>query len=174
MNNLGLVHRRVIYAMVVALFFTGVAWAVLHYLNEVLGVDAREALAVNATLMKIHGGAAMIALVLVGTLLPRHVRIGWKLGRNSRSGVLVLALCSVLAASGYLLYYAGAEVVRYATSWIHLGVGVALPLPLAVHVWRLMRERHLARAVARAVETGEGVDQSAFATGRTARMQRAG
>lgn len=174
MNRLGLAHRRVIYAMVMALFFTGVAWAVLHYLNEVLGVDARQALAVNATLMKVHGGAAMIALVLMGTLLPRHVRIGWKLSLNSRSGVLILALCGVLAASGYLLYYAGGEAARYATSWIHLGVGVALPLPLAVHVWRLMRERHIARAVARAVETGEGAGRSALTTGRTARMQRAG
>jgi len=164
MNRLGSAHRRLIYAMVMVLFVTGATWAGLHYLGGAVGLDMRQALAVNAFLMKIHGGAAMMALVLLGTLLPRHVRIGWKLSHNGRSGVLMLVLCGALAASGYLLYYAGGEAVRDATSWIHLAVGLALPLPLAVHVWRLVRERR-ARAPAYGAGVREGMDGPAFAAG---------
>ncbi len=165
MNRLGSTHRGLIYAIVTALFVTGAVWAGLHYLSGAVGLEVREVLAVNATLMKVHGGAAMMALVLLGTLLPRHVRIGWKLGRNGRSGVLMLVLCGVLSASGYLLYYAGGEAIRLATSWIHLAVGLALPLPLTAHVWRLVRERRAARASACAAHIGEEMDGPAFAAG---------
>lgn len=165
MNRLGSAHRRLIYAMVTVLFVTGAAWAWLRYLSGAVGLDVRQALAANAILMKVHGGAAMVALVLLGTLLPRHVRVGWKLSRNGRSGVLMLVLCGALVASGHLLYYAGGEAVRHATSWIHLAVGLALPLPLAVHVWRLVGQRRAARASACAARIGEEMDRPAFAAG---------
>lgn len=118
------------------LLFSGLYWALIHYLGESMGFDPREALAANALLMKIHGGAAMIALIQLGSLLPGHVRVGWRGALNKKTGILMLVLAGLLIGSGYLLYYAGDEMVRQLSSYVHLCLGVALPLPLVAHVWR--------------------------------------
>ena len=129
MNPLPRAYRLTLYATGAVLLLTGAAWAWLHY-----RVDERIAVPVNAWLMKIHGGAAMLALVLIGSVLFQHVGAGWRLARNRSSGITALALSALLAVTGYLLYYAGDERVRSFSSLLHLAVGVIAPLLLAVHV----------------------------------------
>jgi hypothetical protein len=146
MNRLDLAHRRSLYAVIAILMFTGICWAILRYFPEAVDVDPRHALGVNAMLMKIHGAAAMLALVLLGTLLPRHVLIGLRGRLNRRTGVSIGVLSIALVATGYLLYYAGGETLREIASDAHLGVGLALPVLLAVHVRRVWRERRAMQA----------------------------
>ena len=74
-------------------------------------------------------------LVLIGMLLTGHVRFAWRARRNRGNGSLFLSALAVLSVTGYGLYYAGDESLREWTSWIHLGVGLALPLFLILHVW---------------------------------------
>jgi len=95
--------------------------------------------------MKIHGAAAMAILVLVGMLLTGHVRFAWRARRNRGNGSLFLGAFGILTVSGYGLYYAGAERLRSWTSWIHLGVGLALPLLLILHIWLGKRTRPTAQ-----------------------------
>ena len=85
-------------------------------------------------MMKIHGGAAMALLVLVGSLMTEHIPGGWRGERNKVSGVSTLALFCVLGLSGYVLYYAGSEVFRTVASYVHLGTGIALLVPVVVHI----------------------------------------
>lgn len=85
--------------------------------------------------MKIHGAAAMAILVLVGMLLTGHVRFAWRARRNRGNGSLFLSAFGILTVTGYGLYYAGGERLRAWTSWIHLAVGLALPLLLTLHIW---------------------------------------
>ena len=89
----------------------------------------------KAWAMKIHGAAAMAILVLVGMLLTGHVRFAWRARRNRGNGSLFLSAFGVLTVTGYGLYYAGGESLRAWTSWIHLVVGLALPLLLILHIW---------------------------------------
>lgn len=84
--------------------------------------------------MKIHGAAAMAILVLIGMLLTAHVRVAWRARRNRGNGSLLLSALAVLTITGYGLYYAGGESLRAWTGWIHLAVGLALPLILVLHV----------------------------------------
>ncbi len=91
--------------------------------------------------MKIHGAAAMAILVLVGVLLNGHVRFAWRARRNRGNGALVLSAFGILTITGYGLYYAGGERLRAWTSWIHLAVGLALPLLLILHIWLGKRTR---------------------------------
>lgn len=84
--------------------------------------------------MKIHGAAAMAVLVLVGMLLSVHVRFAWRARRNRANGAVFLSAFAVLTITGYGLYYAGSEALRAWTSWIHLGVGLVLPILLLVHI----------------------------------------
>ncbi len=51
------------------------------------------------------------------------------------NGSLFLGTFGILTVTGYGLYYAGGESLRAWTSWIHLAVGLALPLLLILHIW---------------------------------------
>lgn len=146
MNPLGDLQRRLLYAVGAALLATGAAWAVLHYAPSAVRLDERAAAAWAAALMEVHGAAAMLALVLFGSLFSRHIAHGWRLSRNTASGSLMVGLLLALAVTGWLLYYAGGEATRRAASWTHLAVGLAIPVPLIVHALRRMRQRARSRA----------------------------
>jgi hypothetical protein len=91
--------------------------------------------------MKIHGGSAMAILVLIGMLLSGHVRFAWRASRNRANGSVFLSAFAVLTITGYGLYYAGSERLRAWTSWIHLAVGLALPVLLLIHIFLGRRTR---------------------------------
>lgn len=118
MNRLHLAHRALLYTVLAVLFLTGVAW---------------EAGVAPGLLMEVHGAAAMATLVLLGGLLARHVPAGWTKRANRPTGVLLLAGCGWLVVSGYALYYAGSEALRYYAAITHLWVGIGLAMALIAH-----------------------------------------
>ena len=124
MNRLPAAQRLLLYAALLVLLATGVAWEFL------------SAGPWGAALMKVHGGAAMVALVLSGTLIAHHIPAGWSSFKNRWSGVLLLTALGWLVASGYLLYYAGGETLRLFASQSHLWVGLAGGVVVALHLWR--------------------------------------
>src|SRR4030095_13062442 len=95
----------------------------------------------KAWAMKIHGAAAMAILVLIGMLLIGHVRFAWRARRNRANGSVFLSALGILTITGYGLYYAGGERLRAWTSWIHLVVGLALPILLLIHIFLGRRTR---------------------------------
>jgi magnesium-transporting ATPase (P-type) len=132
------VQRCFLYTIVALLFLSGTLWAYWNYLIPKSGDFEVSA---KAWAMKIHGGAAMAILVLIGMLLTVHVRFAWRVRRNRGNGSLFLGAFGILAVTGYVLYYAGGESLRTWSSWIHLGVGLALPLLLVLHIWLGKRTR---------------------------------
>ena len=124
MNRLPAVQRILLYTALLVLLATGIAWEFL------------DPSAWAAVLMKVHGGAAMVALVLIGTLIAHHIPAGWSSFKNRWSGVLLLTVLGWLVASGYLLYYSGSETLRFFASLSHLWVGVAGCVVVALHRWR--------------------------------------
>ena len=124
-------QRYFLYAVLALVFLSGVAWACWNYFFTSPGDFEMTA---KAWAMKVHGGAAMAALVLIGMLLNVHVRFAWRAGRNRVNGSIFLSALAVLSISGYGLYYAGGERLRAWTSWIHLAVGLVLPILLLIHV----------------------------------------
>jgi hypothetical protein len=131
-----------LYSVLALLLFSGAMWAFWNYL--VLSPGNFEMTA-KAWAMKIHGAAAMAILVLLGMLITGHVRFAWRAHRNRINGSLFLGAFGVLTVTGYGLYYAGGERLRAWTSWIHLGVGLALPLLLILHIWLGKRTRPAAQ-----------------------------
>jgi cbb3-type cytochrome oxidase subunit 3 len=124
-------QRYSLYAVLALLFLSGVAWAYWNYLVASPGDFQNGA---KSCALKVHGAAAMAILVLIGMLLAGHVRFAWRARRNRGSGSLFLTGFAVLTVTGYGLYYAGGESLRAWTSWIHLGVGLALPFLLLLHI----------------------------------------
>ncbi len=127
-------HKVWLYAVTLLVYVTGVAWAWLHY----LGGRAEELAPRSAAepwMLKLHGAGAMAILVLLGTLLPGHVRFAWHTRRNRPNGVALILFFAFLGVSGYGLYYFGNERLRSWTSWLHLAIGVALPAMIVIHIW---------------------------------------
>ena len=120
-------QRRLLYSALVVLLASGVYWALIHY----AGVKPYLS---EPLLMKIHGAAAMVALVVIGGLLAFHVPGGWAERRSRPSGSAMLDICALLTLTGYLLYYAGAETARDVSSYAHLALGLALPIVLGAHL----------------------------------------
>jgi cation transport ATPase len=147
-------QRYFLYAVLALLFLSGVAWTYWTYLAASPGDFETTA---KAWGMKIHGAAAMAVLVLIGMLINGHVRFAWRARRNRANGAVFLSVLAVLTVTGYGLYYAGGEMLRAWTSWIHLGIGLALPILLLVHIFlgRRTRRSNQSRTRARLGSPGE-------------------
>ena len=128
-------HKTWLHGTTLLVFASGVAWAWLHYLGRHAGEFGGEANPGEPWALKVHGAAAMVMLVVVGTLLPLHVRFGWHAKRNRGSGAGMLVFLGLLTVTGYGLYYIGGERLRAWTGWIHLGLGLLLPVMLISHIW---------------------------------------
>jgi hypothetical protein len=124
MNRLHPAHRLVLYAALSALLASGVAW------------EAMSAGAAASLVMKIHGAAGMLTLILLGTLLAQHVPAGWTANKNRTSGAILLGAIAWLALTGYLLYYAGSELLRWYAAQSHLWVGIAAIAMVGLHLRR--------------------------------------
>jgi hypothetical protein len=71
-----------------------------------------------------HGIAAILATIALGSVLPFHLKAGWKSKRKLWSGVSQLTFLATLLISGSLLYY-GPEEIRDGVIATHWMMGVA-------------------------------------------------
>jgi len=138
-------QRTALYAVCSLLWLTGAVYWLLERAADGADLPARAA-AWRPRLLALHGAGALLFLVVLGALLPHHVRRAWHAGANRRSGAVAIAVGALLAATGWLLYYAGDERVRALAVAVHDLVGLALPLFLLFHVarGRVWRRRLLA------------------------------
>jgi hypothetical protein len=134
-------QRWTVYLAFGVLFVTGVAWSLLHDGLPRLGYEALSELAVVPLLLDIHGAAAMAALLVLGSLLPQHIKWAWSGRLNRFTGGLILATQGLFIATGYALYYVGDETLRAYASDLHLLLGLGLPLVLVGHIVVGRRQR---------------------------------
>ncbi|HMB36566.1 MAG TPA: hypothetical protein VKV41_21160 [Methylomirabilota bacterium] len=124
--------RRLLYVTVAALFVTGAGWLVMNWLQQDGGMEAWGK--GTSYVLMLHGAAAMLMLVLLGTLLPFHTVISWRRRENRGMGTVMLAVNAILVVTAFGLYYAGSDTLRRWTSDVHIVVGLSVPLLLAAHV----------------------------------------
>jgi hypothetical protein len=55
----------------------------------------------------LHGGTAMITLLLLGALIPVHLIRAWRRQKNRVSGSLIATFNAVLIVTAFGLYYLG-------------------------------------------------------------------
>ena len=107
---------------------SGALWWLLHDLLQWGWILTERRLLVT------HGVAAAATLVVVGGLLPLHIRLAWRTRRNLISGFLTFLLMASLGLSGLLLYYSG-EDWRDWVRWAHIGAGLIGSLAVPIHIW---------------------------------------
>ena len=90
------------------------------------------------SILAAHGIAAMLAILALGSVLPFHIKAGYKSKRQWWSGFSKLGILAVLAISGALLYY-GPVGIRDAVIDTHWVAGLFF-CPL--FIWHGMMRRH--------------------------------
>jgi hypothetical protein len=125
--------RWCLYAAFAILFVTGAVWLAADQLKDSPSGEFWQATA--ADLLMVHGGAAMIMLLLLGGLFASHVARAWRARLNRVSGIVMVICNAVLIITAFGLYYLGSDALRPLISDVHIVIGLALPLVLAFHVW---------------------------------------
>jgi len=121
------------------LFLTGAGWLVADWQKDISGDEIwQQAI---AYLLMVHGGAAMVTLLLLGALFPVHLRRGWRSRKNRVSGSVMVTFNAVLIMTAFGLYYLGSETLRPWMSWMHIAAGVCLSLSFPIHIFMGRRER---------------------------------
>lgn len=121
------------------LALTGAVWFLADWRKDLSADDVWQQVAAN--MLMIHGGTAMLALLLLGALIPIHLLRSWRSGKNRISGSVMMALNAALIMTAFGLYYLGSEAVRPWISWIHLVTGCVVVLTFPVHIWLGRRQR---------------------------------
>jgi hypothetical protein len=125
--------RLALYAAYSALFVTGAGWLPANQMKDTPSTDEAWQM-IGAYLLMIHGGAAMVVLMLLGALFPLHMQRGWRARRNRPMGAIMLTCTGALIATSFGLYYAGSDMLRPWMSGIHIGLGLCLPGLFLVHI----------------------------------------
>jgi phosphoglycerol transferase MdoB-like AlkP superfamily enzyme len=87
----------------------------------------------------LHGLAAFCTLLLLGSLLPLHVRHGLGQRKNRRTGISMLVTLPLLILTGWGVYYIANEYLARWTSAAHVLIALPASLLLGWHVWRAHR-----------------------------------
>jgi hypothetical protein len=125
--------RFALFAAFSVLFGTGAGWLLADQMKNAPSTGEAWQFA-GAYLLMVHGGAAMVTLMLLGALVPLHMRRGWRRGQNRLTGGTMLICNAALILTSFGLYYAGSEVLRPWMSNIHIGFGLGLPFLFLIHV----------------------------------------
>ena len=132
--KLDLEHLTWFYSIFSILFLSGLIWIGRHYLRPCNPEVEICSSSVEPALLKIHGAAAMAYLILFGSLIPIHIRRGWSAKINRGNGAFLIVINLTLIVSGYGLYYGGSEGLRFLSHWVHVIIGVLLPVFLVWHI----------------------------------------
>jgi hypothetical protein len=125
--------RFALYAAFSALFVTGAGWLPADAMRDASGTSETWQ-TTTAYLLMLHGGTAMVTLMLLGALVPLHVQSAWRSRRNRLTAMAMLTLNGALIVTSFGLYYAGSEALRPWMSNIHIGLGLCLPALFFAHV----------------------------------------
>lgn len=124
-----------------ALFLSGIAWLIAHEIAESQMRLSNSSQEIATVMLAIHGGSAMLTLVMIGMLISVHIQASWRLSKNRFSGSLMCTTAALLVLTSFLLYYSGSDSIRDIASDVHIALGIALPVLLAFHIWLGRRSR---------------------------------
>lgn len=124
--------RYAIYAAFAVLFLSGAGWFVADWQKDISSDDIWQQVAAN--MLMVHGGAAMLALMMMGALIPLHLLRSWRAKKNRVTGSVMASFNAVLIVTAFGLYYLGSEALRPWISWIHIGAGLLLVLMFPLHI----------------------------------------
>jgi len=124
-------------AALIVQLLSGGLWLIVHYTigagSEEIGLPHWS----EAWLMRLHGFAAFVILVAIGSFFAVHVPRGWRI-RGLRGIDLTMLVClAVTVITAYCLYYFAPDSIRPSLGWLHAGLGCAFGATVLVHRGKL-------------------------------------
>jgi hypothetical protein len=119
------------YTICATLVLTGAIWLIADLLKDPEGEMWQM---IAADMLMLHGMTAMVALILIGAMIPLHIQRSWRAGKNRVSGAVMIGVNGILVATAWGLYYAGSDLLRNFVADVHIAVGLALPALAISHV----------------------------------------
>ena len=127
--------RFALYGVFALLFVSGAVWLWADQMKNNTEADTETWQQLASFLLSLHGGAAMVSLMLLGALGPMHVQRAWRAKTNRVTGIASIATYGLLIATAFALYYLGSEALRPWVSYVHIAFGLAVPAVIAAHVF---------------------------------------
>ena len=90
------------------------------------------------SILAAHGIAAMLATLALGSVLPFHIKAGYKSKKKRWSGCSQLSFLAVLLVTSALLYY-GPEQIRDITIDVHWMTGLLFFAIFLLHAFQKLR-----------------------------------
>ncbi len=118
--------------LVVLLGLSFVSGLGLWYIHELLESQPADLPAWRSLCRAVHGIVNPALCVMFGFLWFNHIRGGWKMRVNRKSGGTLTALLIILIATGPAFYYGNGGHFWFT---VHLTAGVALAIVLPIHWW---------------------------------------
>lgn len=131
-------QRSFVITGILACSITGIAYLLGHQFQIY-----RSTLGTHSILAA-HGIAGILAILALGSVLPFHIKAGYKSKRKWWSGISQLSFLTLLLASSALLYY-GPEEIREQVIDTHWIVGLLFFAIFLLHVFlkpRTISEQH--------------------------------
>ncbi len=122
-------------------WFTGLAFFVLDTFVQIEGEYGPMRHPAQQPALSIHGASAFLMMMMIGAIALNHVPLSWRLKTLRFLGISLLVAFSVQIGTAYVLYYASGELLREVVKYVHLVVGLSLPLWLLVHITTARRRR---------------------------------
>jgi hypothetical protein len=129
------------------LLLSGVGWLIGHYGLRAPGAFGDTPHPSEVWWLRLHGAAVIGFLLAFGALLTIHVPHNWRRHLHRSSGLFLVLCVSLLALSGYGLYYLVGDLGRAWISVLHWAVGLLAAAGLGVHIL-LAKQREKARRAA--------------------------
>ena len=126
--------RLGLYGVFSILFVSGALWIYADQMKINPEMDTEMWQQAAALLLSLHGGTAMVTLLLLGALGPAHVQRAWRAKKNRTTGITSIAMYGLLILTAFGLYYVGSEALRPWISTIHIAFGLAVPAVVVAHV----------------------------------------
>jgi len=127
-------HKRTLYVVFGTLAGSGIGWLLFHHFARITTEFGEGPHPLEKWWLRLHGLAAMAALVGLGTLLLPHLHRAWQTGHNRVSGASLILTVLIVVGTGYGLYYFGGEESRPIISLVHWVLGLAVMGLLVTHV----------------------------------------
>jgi hypothetical protein len=129
-------QARLVLTLALLLAASGAMWLCVHWLHWPAAAQAAMAGLPSpweAGLMRLHGGAMMLMLIVAGRVSATHAQRGWRVGQRRRGGVWMLLSLALLALTGYALFYWVPEDLRDQVGLVHGGLGLVWAFSLLWH-----------------------------------------
>ncbi len=127
-------HQMWLFSIFTLAWCSGVAFFVLKTWFIVEGEFGPEKHPFQFTSLQIHGLIAFLMMITYGYFIGTHVQNTWKMKSKRTSGILLVVIPAFMMITAYLLYYIAKDRTREIIGYVHLGIGLILPLILTIHV----------------------------------------